>query len=207
VVSIVLVVAYVRTVKTASEARAVQIVHSQLRGSRDIEHLGSAHTDADWELLVAAARQKIAAGQDKLDLRLPDSPPAGGGPLPITGSRMGVLVDALERAYEALGFDRAARKDEVFKQLVLARIIEPTSKLDSLRGRDRRAVLCHAQAASARLRKPACEGRAPTRTRRRQRTAGLRAAGRGSDRWSVTDEDREGVRRARGAGAGDVQLV
>ncbi|MBO0609421.1 IS1634 family transposase [Myceligenerans salitolerans] len=46
---------------------------------------------------------------------------------------MGVLVDALEHAYRVLGFERAARKDEVFKQLVLARIIEPTSKLDSLR--------------------------------------------------------------------------
>jgi hypothetical protein len=34
---------------------------------------------------------------------------------------------------EALGFDEAAGGDEVFRQLVLARIIEPTSKLDSLR--------------------------------------------------------------------------
>jgi hypothetical protein len=32
-----------------------------------------------------------------------------------------------------LGFERAADGDDVFRQLVLARIIEPTSKLDSLR--------------------------------------------------------------------------
>jgi hypothetical protein len=32
-----------------------------------------------------------------------------------------------------LGFERAAGRDEVFRDLVLARIIEPTSKLDSLR--------------------------------------------------------------------------
>ena len=31
-----------------------------------------------------------------------------------------------------LGLDRA-RRDEVFEQLVLARIIEPTSKLDTIR--------------------------------------------------------------------------
>ena len=37
---------YVRTVKTASGATAVQIVHSSRRGSRDIEHIGSAHDDA-----------------------------------------------------------------------------------------------------------------------------------------------------------------
>jgi hypothetical protein len=46
---------------------------------------------------------------------------------------MGHLRDALTHAYEVLGFDRATGGDEVFGQLVLARIIEPTSKLDSLR--------------------------------------------------------------------------
>jgi hypothetical protein len=39
-------VAYVRTVKTASDATAVQIVWSTRRGSRQIEHLGSAHDEA-----------------------------------------------------------------------------------------------------------------------------------------------------------------
>ncbi|MFB6961468.1 hypothetical protein ACFCYB_31850 [Streptomyces sp. NPDC056309] len=36
-------------------------------------------------------------------------------------------------AYDVLGLRDAARGDDVFRQLVLARIIEPTSKLDSLR--------------------------------------------------------------------------
>jgi hypothetical protein len=35
--------------------------------------------------------------------------------------------------YDLLGFGKAAGGDEVFRQLVLARIIEPTSKQDSLR--------------------------------------------------------------------------
>ena len=122
---------YVRTVKTASGATAVQIVYSSHRGSRDIEHLGSAHDGAELELLKAAARQRLAAGQGELDLGLAVGAP--GGPLPITSSRMGHLHDALSRAYEVLGFGRAAGGDEVFRQLVLARIIEPTSKLDALR--------------------------------------------------------------------------
>src|SRR5256885_11392461 len=95
---------YVRTVKTASGARAVQIVHSSRRGSRDIEHIGSAHDDAELELLKAVARQRLAAGQGALDLGLDDGPEAG-GPLEITGSRMGHLWDALSRAYDAFGFD------------------------------------------------------------------------------------------------------
>jgi hypothetical protein len=126
-------VAYVRTVRTASGARAVQIVYSQRRGSRQIEHIGSAHTDADLELLKAVARQRLAAGQGELELRMPGSPANGGAALPITSSRMGHLLDALTRGYEALGFAAATGWDEVFRALVLARIIEPTSKLDSLR--------------------------------------------------------------------------
>jgi Transposase DDE domain len=124
-------VPYVRTVKTASGARAVQIVHSSHRGSRDIEHIGSAHDEAELELLKAAARQRLAAGQGELELGLDMA--AAGGPLPITASRMGCLLDALSRAYDVLGFGRAAGGDEVFRGLVLARVIEPVSKLGSLR--------------------------------------------------------------------------
>ena len=120
-----------RTVKTSSGATAVQIVYSSRRGSREIEHLGSAHSGAEVELLKAAARQRLAAGQGELDLGLDAAAP--GGPLPITASRMGCLLDALERAYRALGFHEASGGDEVFEQLVLARIIEPVSKADSAR--------------------------------------------------------------------------
>ena len=124
--------AYIRTVKTASAARAVQIVHSSRKGSRDIEHIGSAHDDVELVLLKTVAGQRLAAGQGELDLGL-DVPPEAGGPLPITATRMGHLWDALSLAYDVLGFNRAAGGDEVFRHLVLARIIEPTSKLDSLR--------------------------------------------------------------------------
>jgi hypothetical protein len=125
-------VAYVRTVKTASGAIAVQIVYSSRRGSRSIEHLGSAHDDGELEALKAAARQRLVAGQGELDLGLAAGA-SSGGPLEIASSRMRHLWDALCRAYDALGFGQAAGGDEVFRQLVLARIIEPTSKQDSLR--------------------------------------------------------------------------
>lgn len=56
---------YVRTVKTASGATAVQIVYSWHQGARQIEHIGSAHDEVELELLKAAARQRLAAGQGK----------------------------------------------------------------------------------------------------------------------------------------------
>jgi hypothetical protein len=69
-------VAYFRTVKTSSGAIAVQIVWSSRRGSRNIEHIGSAHDDAGLAAVKAADRQRLAAGQAELDLGL-------GGPGPI----------------------------------------------------------------------------------------------------------------------------
>jgi hypothetical protein len=119
-------------VKTSSGATAVQIVYSSRRGSREIDHLGSAHSDAEVELLKAAARQRLAAGQGELGLGLRPDADGGSGPLPITSSRMGHLWDALAYGYAVLGLEAAAG-DEVFRDLVLARIIEPASKLDSAR--------------------------------------------------------------------------
>ena len=59
-----------RTVKTASGATAVQIVYWSRGGSRRIEHLGSAHDDAELEALKAAARERLTHGQGVLDLGL-----------------------------------------------------------------------------------------------------------------------------------------
>lgn len=56
----------------------------------------------------------------------------------ITGKRSAVLWQALTSAYTRLGF--AALGDETFEQLVLARLVEPTSKADSLRGLDELGV-------------------------------------------------------------------
>ena len=70
-----------RTVKTASGATAVQIVWSWRRGSRSIEHLGSAHDEVELAALKAAAAERLAAGQTELDLGSPVG--VGAGPLPI----------------------------------------------------------------------------------------------------------------------------
>jgi Transposase DDE domain len=123
-------VVYIRTVRTASNAIAVQIVHSSRKGSREIEHIGSAHTAEDVEVLKAVARQRLHANQDSLDFG--DGRPMG-ATLPILSTRCQHLWDALCSAYRVLGFDAACDHDEVFQALVLARLIEPTSKLATIR--------------------------------------------------------------------------
>ncbi len=123
--------AYVRTVTTASGATAVQIVWSSHRGSRQIEHIGSAHDQAGVDLLKASARQRINQSQDQL----PFEDQAVSEPLAvaITSMRMGRLLDTISHVYRQLGLDQAAGNDVVFEQLVTARIIEPSSKQDASR--------------------------------------------------------------------------
>lgn len=133
----------VRTVRTASGARAVQIVRSSRKGARSIEHIGSAHDDAELAALKEIARQRLNAGQPSLDLpglnstnvagSGPQAPAGSGRVVPITSNRMGVLLEALETAWKAVEPDRLDGADEIFRQLVTARLIEPTSKQDSLR--------------------------------------------------------------------------
>ena len=64
---------FLRKVRTASGATAVQIVSKSGGVRRIVEHLGSAHDEAGREALLEAGRQKIAAGQGQglLDLEFP----------------------------------------------------------------------------------------------------------------------------------------
>jgi len=124
-------VAYVRTVKTASGAMAVQIVYCKRRGVWRMEHVGSAHDERELEALRVAAAQRLAGGQQELEpgVDAGEQPVAGPGPLPIVASRMGHLWDVLCRAYQLLGFDQAAGGDGVFRDLVLARTIRAGQQL------------------------------------------------------------------------------
>nr|WP_256700328.1 IS1634 family transposase [Actinomyces naeslundii] len=118
-------------------------MHSSRKGARSIEHIGSAHDDAELAVLKEVARQRLNAGQLSFDLAglnsenaagsAPQEPAGAGCVVPITSNRMGVLLEALETDWKAVGLDGLNGDDEVFRQLVTARLIEPTSKQDSLR--------------------------------------------------------------------------
>jgi hypothetical protein len=123
---------FVRRVKTASGATAVQIVHKRGRDVVGIDHIGSANDDAALALLLHAARERRHAGQQALELDLDTAPAPDRSGRPVveaTGSL--ILWDALSSVYDALGF--SAVRDEAFRALVLGRIIEPTSKVDTVR--------------------------------------------------------------------------
>lgn len=79
---------------------------------------------------MAEARRRLRPGPESLELEVSGMPQPGRAGV-ITGKRSVLLWHVLTSVYARLGFD--ALDDAAFQQLVLARIIEPTSKADSLR--------------------------------------------------------------------------
>lgn len=128
---------FVRKVVTKSGAKAVQIVTKHGREISGIEHIGSAHTDADLAVLVETAKERIRektrqAGQGELDLGLKDAVTSSSQAV-LRRSYSRLLFDTLAGVYERLGLARAVEDDEVFRDLVIARVIEPASKLETIR--------------------------------------------------------------------------
>jgi Transposase DDE domain len=121
---------FVRRVKTASGATAVQIVHKRGRQVVGIDHVGSAHDQDRLALLVETARQRMHADQHALELDVAPPRPADPGSPVVESTGSLILWIALCGLYDALGF--AAVDDEAFRALVLGRIVEPTSKLDTV---------------------------------------------------------------------------
>ncbi len=124
---------FVRRVPGRSGSIKVQL--AERRDGRDvvIEHVGTARTEAELAVLMARARRREHEGQEAFDLDGLGLEDEGVPQRPglITSKRSVLLWHVLGQAYARLGFD--VIEDEAFAQLVLARIIEPTSKADSIR--------------------------------------------------------------------------
>jgi len=117
---------FIRKVKTKNGATAVQIVHKSGRQVTAIKHIGSAHTQEKLTLLLEIARQYLLAGQLPLFTQCPEKPS-----IFALGSASAFLLQTLSSIYRTLGFD--SLQDSTFEQLTLARLIEPASKLDTIR--------------------------------------------------------------------------
>lgn len=118
--------AFIRKVKTASGATAVQVAHSVYGRIVRIDHIGSAHNPAELELLTALAQTRLTARQSSLF-----DPEPVGNTIRLKQSASDVLYGALREQYDTLGLGRL--QDDDFANLVIARLVEPTSKLDSVR--------------------------------------------------------------------------
>jgi transposase len=118
--------AYIRKVKTSSGATAVQIAYKDHGRVVKIVHIGSSHTEDELRILLELARKQLHANQ--LDL-FPD--PQSSLRVGMKRSFSDLLWKTLKEQYNQMGFSQL--EDGVFESIVLARIVEPTSKVDSLR--------------------------------------------------------------------------
>lgn len=118
--------AFIRKVKTKSGATAVQIAHKVAGQLIRLEHLGSAHNSKELEVLIALAKERLRGNQMSL---FPD--PGNKLQIKLKQSHSNLLFQVLNRQYQQLGFSQL--NDSDFANLCIARIVEPTSKLDSLR--------------------------------------------------------------------------
>ena len=122
--------AFIRKIKTASGATAVQIAYKFYGKIIKIDHIGSAHTEKDLQALLEVAKFRLIGSQQTLFKT--SCPPAGlSSKISLKNSFSGLLLEVLKKQYERLGFSRLA--DDDFAFLCMARIVEPTSKIDSLR--------------------------------------------------------------------------
>ena len=110
----------------------MQIVSKSGGVRRIVEHLGSAHDETEVAALLEAGRQKIAVwqGQGMLDLESLDPAPGRAGLVGATvvSKRSALLWKVLHDSYTRLGLGDATGSDRAFEQMVLTRLIEPTSK-------------------------------------------------------------------------------
>lgn len=118
--------AFIRKVKTSSGATSVQIAHKQKGVITKIIHIGSAHTEDELNILLALAHKRLQA--DQLEL-FPE--PKSSLQMGVKRFFSGLLWNTLREQYCQLGFDQL--DDDVLEALCITRIVEPTSKLDSLR--------------------------------------------------------------------------
>ena len=119
---------FIKKYKSKNGGTIIQVVCKHGRAVKRIVHIGTAHTAEHLDSLIALANDVIH--KDQLALELFGEDPLGLS-LVLESTHSKLLWDTLVSIYTLLGFN--AIKDEIFKQLVLARIIEPSSKADTLR--------------------------------------------------------------------------
>ena len=130
--------AYIRDVQGWKPGvRLVQIVWSKHQGRREVEYVGTAHDQIELAALRQAGQDRIHENQTAFDFGLQTAFDFGledGRPqtFTIVSSHSARLWETLLEAYRRLGFDQVV-SDSLFRKLVLARIVEPTSKRDALR--------------------------------------------------------------------------
>jgi len=125
---------YVRTTKTASESTAVQIVRYENRRKIIVSHIGSAHNQDELFALKQIAAERIAQTSKQRTLFSGNSSTSKLVYLnkcEYLGFRYGLMQEVINNIFVRFKFHLLRNK--LLTDLVAARIVEPSSKLQSLK--------------------------------------------------------------------------
>lgn len=126
---------YIRKVKTSSSSCAIQVVRYENRKTIIVKHIGSAKTKDDILLLRSKAQKYIQEITKQIGLFDASDKNTQGRILQVDkceylGFRYTFVYKIINEVFRLFGFDKL--EDKLLLDLVLIRIIEPSSKLHSL---------------------------------------------------------------------------
>lgn len=119
---------YVKISTSKSGARTVQVATKQHGHTKILKHLGSAHDAAELTRLTTLARSIIHRPSNQTDLFTSSIPSSR---VRVIGHRPAVFERLVFHIYATLGFDELG--SDLLRDLVLTRLWQPGSKLQSLR--------------------------------------------------------------------------
>ena len=126
----------IRTTKTSSKATAVQVVRYDQRKTVVVKHIGSAHNDDELKLFKKAGRDWIKQVTKQIDLFPQEKLSESASKILVVnksqylGERYTFFLEVIRRLFHQFGFNRI--NDPLLLDLVVVRLLEPTSKLKSL---------------------------------------------------------------------------
>jgi len=140
-----------RTVKTASGAKAVQIIRYESGKRIVVKHVGSAHTDDELKILEQKAeelREALCVQPSLFPAEISSSRLLHADHLYLSTISHRFAYEALRRCLDKCGLGEL---HDVYKDLALMRIIEPSSKIRTLELLQRYFGVSHSERTAYRL--------------------------------------------------------
>jgi hypothetical protein len=107
----------------------VRIVSKEGREIVGIEHIGVAHNEGELKMFMSLARERLFDKKQQ-ELKFSEFDGAKAAGIVHKKSYSKYLYETIGSIYNKIGINEVS--DEVFKQITIARIILPASKLDTI---------------------------------------------------------------------------
>jgi len=120
---------YIHQSKGYKGSIRVRIINKDGRDVTGVEHIGVAHNAEELKMFLALARERLKDARQQ-EFKFNEFAVEKESEIIHRKSYSKYLYDTLSRVYDKLKLDEL--RDEIFRQIVIARIIKPSSKLETV---------------------------------------------------------------------------